>query len=67
MHGTILWHALELCPALDAFCGLDQWNEIKKKAVCKYKLNDNEWTFLEQLKPILLVCVLVQSLHHTNT
>lgn len=55
-HGTVLQRAL------DAFCDLDQWNEIKKKAICKYKLDDDEWTFLEQLKPILLVRVLVQSL-----
>ncbi|PBK66579.1 hypothetical protein ARMSODRAFT_890414, partial [Armillaria solidipes] len=54
-HGTVLRRALELWPALDAFCDLDQWNEIKKKAVHKYKLDDDEWTFLEQLKPILLM------------
>ncbi|SJK96756.1 uncharacterized protein ARMOST_00001 [Armillaria ostoyae] len=54
-HRTILQRALDLRPALDAFCDLDQWNEIPKKAIRKYKLNDEEWLFLVQLKPILLM------------
>ncbi|KAK0441487.1 uncharacterized protein EV420DRAFT_1650094 [Desarmillaria tabescens] len=40
---------------LDAFCDLRQWNKIPKKAVLKFRLDDLEWQFLEELKPILMI------------
>ncbi|PBK64784.1 hypothetical protein ARMSODRAFT_1022773 [Armillaria solidipes] len=54
-HGTVLRHAIELRPALDAFCELSDWNKIPKKSVCKFKLDALEWEFIIQLKPILMM------------
>ncbi len=58
-HGTVLQCAIELHPALNGFCDLEKWNKNLKKAMNRFKLNDNEWKFLEQLEPIFLVCSIV--------
>ncbi len=55
--GTVLQRALELRPALDALCDDSNWNPIRnrKKAIQKFKLTDEQWEFLEQLEPMLIV------------
>lgn len=55
--GTVLQHALELRPALDALCNEPNWNPVHnwKKCIQKYQLDEDQWSFLEQLEPMLIV------------
>ncbi len=53
--GTVLCRALELRPALEALCDDENWNPNRKKGIAKFKPDDDQWLFLEQLEPMLIV------------
>ncbi len=53
--GTVLQRALELRPALDLLCDDSDWTPNCKKGIAKFKLDNDQWLFLEQLEPMLIV------------
>ncbi|PBL03911.1 hypothetical protein ARMGADRAFT_910735, partial [Armillaria gallica] len=56
--GTVLQHALKLHPALDLLCDDLDWTPNHKKRIAKFKLDNDQWLFLEQLEPMLIMLFL---------